>query len=236
VRSVLGQYGQSGAIYEEGLQRLYAEAARNNPDAVWRDLRAHGIVSPAEFQYALQVQDLTAASSSTTVPDALLAYSAISTMPLDECDLMEDETDVEEVARTDRHGKSSHEKVELVPNTQTPLWIKDGEFGTYLVLLACPAITAKQSECLTMFHSLFQVFIDEQSCIGCMQVRTWLTPSSTSNPSNVRRSSTPSAHWPLRDRSRCCRTVAGPERFNNVDARRISRRPSIPVPSIACIT
>jgi hypothetical protein len=166
VRSVLGQYGQSGAIFEEGLQRLYAEAARNNPDAVWRDLRAHGIVSPAEFQYALQVQDLTAASSSTTVPDALLAYSAISTMPLDECDLMEDEMDVEEVARTDRHGKSSHEKVELVPNTQTPLWIKDGEFGTYLVLLACPAITAKPSECLTMFLFSFKYSLTNSRALG----------------------------------------------------------------------
>jgi hypothetical protein len=141
VRTVLGQYGQAGAIYEDGLQRLYADAARTDPDAVWRDLRAHNIVSPAEFQHSLQLLDLTAASTTTTtvVPDALLlTYSGTSTMPLDECELMDDDMDnvTEEVARTDRHGKSSYEKVELVPNTQVPLWIKDGQFGTYFALFA----------------------------------------------------------------------------------------------------
>jgi hypothetical protein len=143
VRTVLGQYGQAGAIYEDGLQRLYAEAARSDPDAVWRDLRAHNIVSPAEFQHSLLlldlITDLTTTTTTTVVPDALLlTYSGTSTMPLDECELMDDDMDnvTEEVARTDRHGKSSYEKVELVPNTQVPLWIKDGQFGTYFALFA----------------------------------------------------------------------------------------------------
>lgn len=122
VRLLLGQYGTFGGIQEEGLQRLYADAARSNPEAVWRDLRAHGIVSPVELEHKIRVQELE-----STLPDDPMMSS--STMLFDECVLEEVEADVEE-SWTDRHGKSSHEKVELVPNTKVPLYIKDGEFGT----------------------------------------------------------------------------------------------------------
>jgi hypothetical protein len=122
VRSVLGKFGQSGAIYEDGFQRLYADAARTNPDAVWRDLRAHEIVSPAELGHSIQLQELA-----STLPDPVTLSSTVS---LDECALLEDGMEVEE-SSTDRHGKGSHEKVELVPNTKVPLWIKDGEFGMF---------------------------------------------------------------------------------------------------------
>ena len=40
-----------------------------------------------------------------------------------------------------RHGKSSHEKVELAKDGKTPLWLQDGDY----------------------------VYIDEESCIGCTQ-------------------------------------------------------------------
>jgi len=160
-----GSYG-SGRLLEEDFQNLYLKTiVGTHPDkkvswkrhlalrqtfvdAVWRDLRNHGILSPAE----LERQELLAKAARG--PATLSAASTMMQETLmDECQILDwDYSDsssasssLSESATKDRQtaskSRSSHHLVEMAPNTKTPLWMKDGEF----------------------------VFIDEESCIGCMQ-------------------------------------------------------------------
>ena len=79
--------------------------------AVWRDLRSHGIVGPAEFERNMKVAELQKAVQLDDDDDVMMQGYNI----LDECEIL-DESQVEQASlTTDRHGKSSHERVELVP-------------------------------------------------------------------------------------------------------------------------
>lgn len=99
-------------------------------EAVWRDIRNHGIVSPAEFERNMKV----AALKEEFRPSAEIAINEHTI--LDECELLTEEEETS--LTTDRHGKSSHEHVELVPShvatKPIPVWIKDGDFGRHHAL------------------------------------------------------------------------------------------------------
>ncbi len=128
---------------------------------VWRDLEAHEIFSPAEQERVatllemerLQVENAAAATLSSAGDANLL---------MDKCELFDDygERLAHSMAHSDdnhddvmgtedgldflkRKEKSSHASVEMASDGVTPKRIRDGKF----------------------------VFIDEESCIGCTQVR-----------------------------------------------------------------
>jgi len=104
---------------------------------VWRDIRNHGIVGPAEFERNMKLAELQSKPGLAVVhddddDDDILASQNM----LDECEILEESlaaTTSQVSMTTDRQGKSSHERVELVPgrtNTNVPLWVQDGDFGT----------------------------------------------------------------------------------------------------------
>ena len=136
---------------------------------VWRDLEAHGIFSPAEeerVQLLLEMEHMME-ESQQRMPSQLM----------DECELFDDyeerlmrrhdamsieDNDIDVLGvesawnflkddgRNEENGraprkreKSSHEMVEMTSDGKTPRRIRDGQF----------------------------VFIDEETCIGCAQVR-----------------------------------------------------------------
>ncbi len=139
---------------------------------VWRDLEAHGIFSPVEeerVQLLLELERVMKDSLHQKNP----SQSSASFL-MDECELLDDyeerllhrhdsmtnEDDVlgvesawnflKEDGRNKEGGKmtrnrekSSHERVEMASDGKTPRRIRDGQF----------------------------VFIDEETCIGCSQVR-----------------------------------------------------------------
>lgn len=97
---------------------------------VWRDLRNHGIVSPVEFERALLVQELEGQAHLD------LSMGDSSSLVMDECEILEEGGHVAGTRKSHK-AKSSHELVELAYDNETPLYMKDGEFGTSL-RGACP--------------------------------------------------------------------------------------------------
>ena len=121
-------------------------------DAVWRDIRNHGILSPLEQERARIAQEIRQKYGAATALEAQQKMNEqYGDTLMDECEIMEWDHRVEQSqeissARSQRRqasgSKSSHKVVELASDGKTPLWVRDGKF----------------------------VFIDEESCIGCMQV------------------------------------------------------------------
>ncbi|CAJ1946446.1 unnamed protein product [Cylindrotheca closterium] len=120
--------------------KRYLQFRKSNIDAVWRDIRNHGILSPLEQERKLLTEQLQAKN-----PRNAATVNGESVM--DECEILDfnwGATRNEESKWDKSHARgdfSSHEGVEFARDKKTPLRIKDGEF----------------------------VFIDEDSCIGCMQ-------------------------------------------------------------------
>ena len=128
---------------------------------VWRDLEAHEIFSPAEQERVatlLEMERLQAENAAA----ATLSSAGDANLLMDECELFDDygERLAHSMAHSDdndddvmgtedgwdflkRKEKSSHASVEMASDGVTPKRIRDGKF----------------------------VFIDEESCIGCTQVR-----------------------------------------------------------------
>ena len=141
---------------------------------VWRDLEAHGIFSPAEEERIQLLLEMERMMKDTL--NNMPSQSSASFL-MDECELLDDyeerlirrrEAMTTEDNDNDMLGsesawnflkddgsneddgrpmrkreKSSHEVVEMASDGKTPLRIRDGQF----------------------------VFIDEETCIGCSQVR-----------------------------------------------------------------
>eukprot|EP00534_Pseudo-nitzschia_fraudulenta_P003116 CAMPEP_0201136556 /NCGR_PEP_ID=MMETSP0850-20130426/54946_1 /ASSEMBLY_ACC=CAM_ASM_000622 /TAXON_ID=183588 /ORGANISM="Pseudo-nitzschia fraudulenta, Strain WWA7" /LENGTH=579 /DNA_ID=CAMNT_0047407865 /DNA_START=148 /DNA_END=1887 /DNA_ORIENTATION=+ len=152
-------YG-SGRIVEEDFQTLYFRcivgAAKDLSsvsvkrhlklrttfrDAVWRDIRAHGILSPIEEERLVLKEKLNIRDSELTVHS-----QSSGDMFVDECEILDwdhraPEPKKSRKRRQNARSMSSHKHVEMANDKKTPLRIQDGEF----------------------------VFIDEESCIGCMQ-------------------------------------------------------------------
>lgn len=159
--SDFGTYG-SGRLVEEEFQNLYLrfivgdisnlssvsikrQLQLRTPfrDAVWRDIRAHGIISPVEEERLDVVEDLLARNSKFTVHGDSTSKKTDQIF-VDECEILDwdyraPEPKGKKKSKKSTRGLSSHKLVEMANDQKTPLRIKDGEF----------------------------VFIDEESCIGC---------------------------------------------------------------------
>lgn len=122
---------------------------------IWRDLKNHGIVGPTEQEWKREQVKLEAElekkRASIQHTHALSTSSAGDVTFVDECEILDFTYDApptsEQIAegfdsKNDKYiRKSSHEQVQLAKDGKTPLYIDEGKF----------------------------VFIDEESCIGCMQ-------------------------------------------------------------------
>lgn len=145
VTQTVARYGREGCLSESDLLNLYVTALtvagdddawtatttlqleqHRKPEiqAVWRDIRNHGIVTPAEFERSIKVAEIQAQYGVSAEDDI---YSRNFNL-LDECEILEDHLISEVSMTTDRQGKSSHERVELFRNV--PVWMRDGDFGT----------------------------------------------------------------------------------------------------------
>lgn len=128
-------------------------------DAVWRDIRAHGLLSPVEEQRMALEAEMKAANghSHRNGVNGGVAPSQEGTF-MDECEILDWDyrsSESEEgtlspsspgkyagqLNRISQRGASSHKNVDLAKDNMTPLRMRDGEF----------------------------VFIDEESCVGCYQ-------------------------------------------------------------------
>jgi len=99
---------------------------------VWRDLENHGILPPAQVEHDRLMQEMAQESAVAEASTGIAASKTVTAddyMIMDECEIV-DETNLVPAARSHRHAKSSHELVELADDGETPLWIKDGQFGT----------------------------------------------------------------------------------------------------------
>ena len=161
VISDFSSYG-SGRLLEDDFQELYLRTIigdtrkilskqvapkrhlqLRNPfiEAVWRDIRNHGILSPVEKERKLLADEIHAkhgynVGQTTTVGEDLM----------DECEILDwDYRPDTSTGKAKSHSssrrnasgsKSSHKNMEMAPDNKTPLWIKDGEFGTFLLMPA----------------------------------------------------------------------------------------------------
>jgi NAD-dependent dihydropyrimidine dehydrogenase PreA subunit len=137
---------------------------------VWRDLEAHGIFSPAEEERVRTLLEMERLHPSSTTDDSNRNNNNnLHPSLMDECVLFdeyeerlsrrnsEDNDDVDDIMGVESawdflkrkdggREKSSHELVEMTTDGKTPKRIRDGQF----------------------------VFIDEETCIGCAQVCTYI--------------------------------------------------------------
>lgn len=160
--SDFGTYG-SGRLVEEQFQNLYLDAIVGDAsnlssvsvkrhmqlrtpfrDAVWRDIRGHGIKSPVEEERSNLIEKHRVRNSNLTVHGDSTTKKT-DQMIVDECEILDWDYRAPELKRSKKskkkntRGSSSHKLVEMASDENTPLRIRDGEF----------------------------VFIDEESCIGC---------------------------------------------------------------------
>lgn len=148
--SQFSRYG-SGRLEKEDFERLYMSAIvgdvskvggkggmsserhlkfrQSNIDAVWRDIRNHGMLSPVEQERKRLIEQLQAKQ-----PSNVQATVSDDTM-MDECEILDfnwEATSKTESKWDKTHASgdfSSHGSVEMAKDKKTPLRIKDGEFG-----------------------------------------------------------------------------------------------------------
>jgi hypothetical protein len=132
--ATFSKYG-SGHLDRDDFRNLYMAAivGESTPEwrqlnyrafeimGVWRDLRNHGIVSPVETMRAELMEEF--GSKYKTGPSSFDDF-------MDESAFLE-EGIVDDLFGRGKRIKSSHEMVELASDKKTPLWIRDGDFGTY---------------------------------------------------------------------------------------------------------
>lgn len=121
VRSIL----RRGAVAHTAFHEIYVTAAKLRPAAVWRDLRAHGILGPNEAA--------NRAAAKAIEKSSVLGARDLESF-VDECELAMNDDENDRTSGTgDRYGESSYAGVDLVPGTDHPLYIRDGEFGTNIL-------------------------------------------------------------------------------------------------------
>jgi hypothetical protein len=149
--SDFSSYG-SGRLVEEDLQSLYLTtivgdiskvgAATISParhfqlrkpfiDAVWRDIRNHYIISPVEQERKQLAEEIHAKNGVTAASSVGESVDTI----MDECEILDwdyrpEEDDALSPRRQASGKKSSSKTIELAKDKKTPLYVRDGEFGT----------------------------------------------------------------------------------------------------------
>ncbi|GAX24325.1 hypothetical protein FisN_4Lh440 [Fistulifera solaris] len=94
------------------------ERRQSSIQAVWRDIRKHGIMSPNEEEFQQKFMEFR-----NTLD---LHVDSDSEMIMDECEITDEVIHVSQT--TDKEGRSSYELVELAQDRQSPLWMNDGNF------------------------------------------------------------------------------------------------------------
>jgi hypothetical protein len=195
--SEFSRYG-TGRIVEEDFQDLYLSTLAGDIsnlasvsakrhlqlrkpfiDAVWRDIRAHGILAPVEEERLALAEKLRNDNevSTTIMGGATITTTGGSTDIVDECEILEwnggslpgenaalSETEKSNKRRSSK-GLSSHKLLELADDGKTPLRMRDGEFGEWSFLYCHRCFIC---HCSYNYFGVSPVFIDEESCIGCM--------------------------------------------------------------------
>ena len=110
-------------------QQLRHKNHQKSIQSVWRDLRNHGILSPAENQRKHKLEEINSKLGRDSELSITVDQDADTL--LDECEIIDFDDGDFVSDTTDREGTSSHEDVQLVPGSKTPAWIKDGEFGKW---------------------------------------------------------------------------------------------------------
>lgn len=174
VLTVLSRFGNNGRLGSEGLERLYVQALAGDPpkpseeklvlsrsradmhlnrmmgqeavSVVWRDLKRHGLKSPAEITHEEEWRSIQDESKGTAPSTRATTKMADASSLMDECEIIDDAIPDGwykdyHTGAWQRHGKSSHEKLQMADDGVTPLFHEDGDY----------------------------VYIDEESCIGCTQ-------------------------------------------------------------------
>jgi hypothetical protein len=191
--SDFGTYG-TGRLLEDELQALYLSTVVGDTsnlkkvsptrhlqlrqpflDVVWRDIRNHGILSPVEKERKRLAEEIQAKNGGRADHGPQSAKIAVDNI-MDECEILDwdyrpqgsESTDQTRVDQRQASGtKSSHKLLEMTPDKKTPLRVRDGEFGKcFWCNSRCLFVRYCQSNL-----SAVTVFIDEESCIGCNQVR-----------------------------------------------------------------
>jgi ferredoxin len=153
-----GEYG-TGTLSKAGFQQIYTTAmnvvlqgSKSKPiitrygikehytiENIWRDIRNHDILSPVEV--ARKFKELELQKNFKGKKESQSHQDV-----LDECEILDlgntFATTTHQTSWSDVKDReySSHELVDMAQDGQTPLYVRDGEF----------------------------IFIDEESCIGCM--------------------------------------------------------------------
>lgn len=136
---------------ERRLERLQSQNGEHIRQ-IWRDLKNHDIVGPTEQEWLRNKDQLEEALQKTIAAKGTSAVGIVDTAKfIDECEILdftyEPPPTTEQIAqgfdsKNNKYiRKSSHEEVQLAKDGKTPLYVDEGKF----------------------------VFIDEESCIGCMQ-------------------------------------------------------------------
>lgn len=165
VSTIVARYGTYGTGYltEDQFHRLYVNAIVGAVDveqmrvakkvagnqkmtvvttaSIWRDLRNHGILPPAEVEWDRKKAELDAEFANGGVSQGAKSSSSLPN-PYDECEILDYDSSPD--ASSSAMQKASHESIELCSDGKTPKRIRDG----------------------------MSIFIDEESCIGCMQCAT----------------------------------------------------------------
>lgn len=169
VGTIIARYGSygTGFLTEEQFHQLYMDAIVSAVDveqrkvakkkvagsgkmtevtvaSVWRDLRNHDILPPAEVEWQRKKAELDAEYSNASENSGDTSSSASSSI-YDECEILEwgFEGNAGSPASASLQ-RASHESIEMCSDGKTPKRIRDG----------------------------MAVFIDEESCIGCIQCAT----------------------------------------------------------------
>lgn len=169
-------YG-SGRLLEENFQHLYLSTVVGDTskvaasvvsparhlqlrqpfiDVVWRDLRNHNILSPAEKERKKLADELRAKNGGTKRGSSMNDEGFV-----DECEILDWDFRPEisigsEKSQLDKReakgSKSSHRGIELASDNKTPIWARDGDFGKFqLVYLWVTSTQSKLTSPLLFF-------------------------------------------------------------------------------------
>jgi hypothetical protein len=114
-------------------------------DAVFRDVRNHGILPPLEQERAKKADELRQTYGSATAQESQAKADQITGMDgidslLDECEILDWDHRVEQSQKISSGksqrgqamgSKSSHKLLEMASDGKTPLYVRDGKHGTF---------------------------------------------------------------------------------------------------------
>jgi len=127
------------------------------------------MLSPIEEERLIRLKEVSVQDSMSTMGDNRKEAEQAF---VDECEILDWDFRASEQNNQNYRHESSHKLVELTDDKRTPLWIRDGDFGMYIVYVVLfNILITVQNMILTLniIRCLYLVFIDEESCIGCRQ-------------------------------------------------------------------